>query len=187
MPELNELQRRGMSIQAISELTGWDRKTIRKYMQAAGVVPEYGPRSGQPSKLDALKPYLEERLRAGVRNARVLLARTVRERNCAGGYTILTDWLRPQRSAVRVVAGSDRNSHGIRSPGSDMESEHGRGCGSRGCSARAGSPNIGRQLQDAETGYGRKVAIVRKKSRAADCQCRHNLERIRRLDSRCGS
>ena len=156
-------------------------------MQAAGVVPEYGPRSGQPSKLDALKPYLEERLRAGVRNARVLLARTVRERNCAGGYTILTDWLRPQRSAVRVVAGSDRNSHGIRSPGSDMESEHGRGCGSRGCSARAGSPNIGRQLQDAETGYGRKVAIVRKKSRAADCQCRHNLERIRRLDSRCGS
>src|SRR5437899_10149516 len=89
--ERRELQRQGMSIQAISELTGWDRKTIRKYMQAAGVVPEYGPRSGQPSKLDALKPYLEERLRAGVRNARALL-RELRERNCAGGYTILTDW-----------------------------------------------------------------------------------------------
>ena len=28
--ELRELQRQGMSIQAISELTGWDRKTIRK-------------------------------------------------------------------------------------------------------------------------------------------------------------
>ena len=40
--ELRELQRQGMSIQAISELTGWDRYTIRKYMQAAGVVPEYG-------------------------------------------------------------------------------------------------------------------------------------------------
>ena len=41
--ELKELQRQGMSIQAISELselTGIDRKTIRKYMQAAGVVPE---------------------------------------------------------------------------------------------------------------------------------------------------
>ena len=72
MQELRELQRQGMSIQAISELTGWDRKTIRKYMQAAGVVPEYGPRSVQPSKLDAFKPYLEERLRAGVWNARVL-------------------------------------------------------------------------------------------------------------------
>src|SRR5215831_998004 len=101
--ELKELQRQGMSIQAISKLTGWDRKTIRKYMQAAGVAPEYGPRSPQPSKLDAFKPYLEERLRAGVWNARVLL-RELRERNYAGSYTILTDWLRPQRSAARVVA-----------------------------------------------------------------------------------
>src|SRR3989441_8740723 len=96
--ELKELQRQGMSIQAISELTGWDRKTIRKYMQAAGVVPEYGPRSAPPSKLDGFKPYLEERLRAGVWNARVLL-RELRERNYAGSYTILTDWLRPQRDA----------------------------------------------------------------------------------------
>jgi hypothetical protein len=101
--ELKELQRQGMSIQAISKLTGWDRKTIRKYMQAAGVVPEYGPRSAPPSKLDAFKPYLEQRLRAGVWNARVLL-RELRERNYTGGYTILTDWLRPQRSAARVVA-----------------------------------------------------------------------------------
>src|SRR6266850_2568907 len=92
-----------MSIQAISKLTGWDRKTIRKYVQAAGLAPEYGPRSAPPSKLDAFKPYLEERLRAGVWNARVLL-RELRERNYAGGYTILTDWLRPQRSATRVVA-----------------------------------------------------------------------------------
>jgi len=101
--ELKELQRQGMSIQGISKLTGWDRKTIRKYMQAAGLAPEYGPRSAPPSKLDAFKPYLEQRLRAGVWNARVLL-RELRERNYAGGYTILTDWLRPQRSAARVVA-----------------------------------------------------------------------------------
>ena len=86
--ELKELQRQGMSIQAISKLTGWDRKTIRKYMKAAG-VPEYGPRAAQPSKLDAFKPYLEERLRAGVWNARVLL-RELRERNFTGSYTILT-------------------------------------------------------------------------------------------------
>jgi hypothetical protein len=46
---------------------------------------------------------------------------------------------------------------------------------------------VGRQLQDPQTGYRRKVTIIRKKSCAADCQCRHNLERIRRLDSRCGS
>jgi transposase len=101
--ELKELQRQGMSIQAISELTGWDRKTIRKYVQAAGVVPEYGPRPARPSKLEAFKPYLQERLRAGVWNARVLL-RELRERNFTGSYTILTDWLRPQRNTTRVVA-----------------------------------------------------------------------------------
>ena len=101
--ELKELQRQGMSIQAISKLTGWDRKTIRKYMQAARLAPEYGPRSAPPSKLDAFKPYLEERMRSGVWNARVLL-RELRERNYTGSYTILTDWLRPQRSAARVVA-----------------------------------------------------------------------------------
>ena len=85
------------------ELRRKDRKTIRKYVRAAGVVPEYGPRLAQPSKLDAFKPYLDKRLRAGVWNARVLL-RELRERNYAGGYTILTDWLRPQRSPAGVMA-----------------------------------------------------------------------------------
>jgi hypothetical protein len=47
--------------------------------EGGGVVPEYGPRAAQPSKLDAFKPYLEERLRAGVWNARVLW-RELRER-----------------------------------------------------------------------------------------------------------
>jgi hypothetical protein len=34
--ELKELQRQGMSIQAISKLTGWDRKTIRKSCRRRG-------------------------------------------------------------------------------------------------------------------------------------------------------
>jgi transposase len=65
------------------------------------LAPEYGPRSAPPSKLDAFKPYLELRLRAGVWNTRVL-SRELRERNYAGGYTILTDWLRPQRSTTTL-------------------------------------------------------------------------------------
>src|SRR3989449_4710575 len=94
--EIKELQRQGMSIHAISQLTGWDRKTIRKYLLEPAGVPVYGPRRAQASKLDPFKPYLEERMRAGVWNARVLL-RELRERNYTGGYTILTGWLRPQR------------------------------------------------------------------------------------------
>lgn len=55
------------------------------------------------SKLESFKPYLQERLQAGVWNARVLL-RELRERRYSGGYTILTDWLRPQRESARMVA-----------------------------------------------------------------------------------
>ena len=101
--ELSELQRQGMSIQAISKLTGWDRKTVRKYLLQPNAWPEYGPRQKPTSKLDPFKSYLEERLRAGVWNAQVLL-RELRERNYAGGYTILKDWLHPQRSSARAVA-----------------------------------------------------------------------------------
>ncbi len=42
-------------------------------------------------------------MRAGVWNASVLL-RELRERNYSGGYTILKDWLQPQRRATRTVA-----------------------------------------------------------------------------------
>ena len=101
--EIEELKTQGFSLRAISDLTGYDRKTIRKYLVAPEAAPVYGPRPKQESKLDAFKPYLQERMQAGVWNAQVLL-REIRQRNYVGGYTILTDWLRPQREAARVVA-----------------------------------------------------------------------------------
>jgi transposase len=100
--DLEELKRQGLSIRAISRLTGLDRKTIRRYL-IVPEVPVYGPRTAQPSKLDEFKSYLKERMQAGVWNARVLL-RELRQRGYGGGYTILTDWLRPQRAAAWVVA-----------------------------------------------------------------------------------
>jgi transposase len=54
--DIEELKREGLSIKAISKLTGWDRKTIRKYLIKAEAVPVYGPREPRPSKLDAFKP-----------------------------------------------------------------------------------------------------------------------------------
>jgi transposase len=101
--DLAELKRQGLSIQAISAVTGFDRKTVRKYLRHSGGTPEYAPRPPLPSKLDSFKPYLEERLKAGVWNAVVLL-RELRARGYTGGYTILTDWLRPQRVSAQVVA-----------------------------------------------------------------------------------
>ncbi len=101
--DIEELKRQGLSIRAISVLTGYDRKTIRKYLIQPESAPTYGPRPTAPSKLDAFKPYLDERLKAGVWNAQVLL-RELRARGYPGGYTILKDWLQPQRESARTVA-----------------------------------------------------------------------------------
>ena len=46
--EIEELKRQGLSIRAISRLTGYDRKTIRKYLIQPEAVPEYGPRPAPP-------------------------------------------------------------------------------------------------------------------------------------------
>jgi hypothetical protein len=59
-------------VRAISELTGFDRKTIRRYLDGSGGTPVYGPRPAAASKLDPFKAYLKERMpgrgveRAGV-------------------------------------------------------------------------------------------------------------------------
>jgi transposase len=101
--DIEELKRQGLSIRAISGLTGYDRKTIRKYLIQPESTPVYGPRPVAPSKLDAFKAYLDERLKAGVWNAQVLL-RELRARGYPGGYTILKDWLQPQRESACTVA-----------------------------------------------------------------------------------
>ncbi len=101
--EIRELQRQGVGVRAISRLTGWDRKTIRKYLAGAGGGPVYGPRQARPGKLDPFKGYLNQRLQAGVWNAQVLL-RELRERSYGGGYTTLKAWLQPQRRAARSAA-----------------------------------------------------------------------------------
>ena len=76
--EINQLKREGLSILAISNLTGYDRKTIRKYLRGPEARPVYGPRAAPVSKLAPFEPYLRERLQAGVWNRRrtpVLLRR----------------------------------------------------------------------------------------------------------------
>jgi transposase len=100
---IEELERQGLSICAIAAVTGFDRKTIRRYLANPGAVPKYGPRPKPPSKLEPLKAYVEERLSAGVWNAVVLL-RELRERGYEGGYTILKDYLQPKREAARSIA-----------------------------------------------------------------------------------
>lgn len=102
MYDLQQLQRQGLNISQIAALTGFNRRTIRKYLTEPA-TPRYGPRLPRPTKLDAFHGYLDQRLQQGVWNARVLL-RELEERGYSGSYTRITDYLRPKRREAAVVA-----------------------------------------------------------------------------------
>jgi transposase len=101
--KMEELRRSGLSVTAIAEVTGFDRKTVRKYLLHPELEPRYKPRPGAPSQLDPFTPYIEERLAAGVWNA-VVLTRELRERNYSGGYSTVKEYLQPKREAARTAA-----------------------------------------------------------------------------------
>jgi transposase len=100
--DIRAMHQQGLSITDIAEITGFDRKTVHKWLRQPG-PPRYGPRAPRPSKLDPYKPYIDERLSAGVWNA-IILLRELRERGYTGGYSILKDYLHPKRQAAREVA-----------------------------------------------------------------------------------
>jgi transposase len=50
-----ELKRQGLSIRAISRLTGYDRTTTGEYLSAPGGRPAYRPRIRIRSKLEPFK------------------------------------------------------------------------------------------------------------------------------------
>ena len=99
--EIIDYKRQGFSITDISALTGHSRPTVRKYL-VQQKTPRYGPREPRSTVLDPYKPFLEERLAAGVWNAVVLL-RELKERGYPGGDTAVKDFVRPKRREARTV------------------------------------------------------------------------------------
>lgn len=103
MEEIRQLRRDGLSISEIARLTGRNRRTVRKYLSSSMTRPQYRQQKPRESKLSPYVAYLEARLKQGAWNATVLL-RELREQGYTGGYTILKDWLSPQREAAKTVA-----------------------------------------------------------------------------------
>jgi transposase len=101
--QIAEMRRQGLSVTGIAEMTGFDRKTVRKYLRHPELEPRYGPRSGGPSLLDGYKSYIDQRLSAGVWNAVVLL-RELKEQGYGGGYSTVKEYLQPKREASQVAA-----------------------------------------------------------------------------------
>lgn len=102
MNEIQELKRQGLSISQIAAHTGFNRRTIRKYLENPA-TPRYPRRAPRPTRLDPYRACIEQRLQAGVWNARVLL-RELRAQGYPGGYTTLKDYLQPKRAAAHSVA-----------------------------------------------------------------------------------
>src|SRR4051812_25430902 len=95
-----ELHQQGLSVSAIAERTGHDRKTVRKVIRRGLVVPKYALRVPRPTLIGPYEPYLRERVAAWPELSGVRLLREVRERGYAGGVTQLNDFLRAIRPPV---------------------------------------------------------------------------------------
>jgi len=99
---IDELRRAGCSVSKISEETGYDRKTVRKYLKDRS-VPTYGPRTPRSRILDAYKEEIDKKLKAGVWNA-VVIFHDLRKLGYSGGYTSIKDYVRPRRRESQQVA-----------------------------------------------------------------------------------
>ncbi len=76
---IQQLKNEGLSITAIAERTGLDRKTVRKYLDRGLEAPAYGPRTPRPTCLDDFKDYIAQRLQKYPRLRATRLLREIRE------------------------------------------------------------------------------------------------------------
>jgi transposase len=93
-----------LSISEIARQTGFDRKTVRKYIKLK-TLPEPQKRPGRKSKLDPFKPYILEKLNEGPFTA-ARLYREIKEMGFDGGKTIVKDFIkevRPQQGVPAVL------------------------------------------------------------------------------------
>jgi transposase len=92
-----DLHKEGLSVSAIAERTGLDRKTIRKYIARGVEPPQYGPRQPRPRLIVAYEAYVRERLAAFPELSIPRLLREIRPLGYTGGRTALGDFVREVR------------------------------------------------------------------------------------------
>jgi transposase len=99
---IRELHAQGLNITEISDKTGFDRKTVRKYLNLT-TVPEPRHRAKRESKLDKYKGYIIKKLHEGPFSA-VRLFREIEEMGFIGKCTIVRDFVRKVRPEKGVQA-----------------------------------------------------------------------------------
>ena len=99
---LRDLHSKGLNITEIASQTGFDKKTIRKYL-TMNTLPEPQKHPERKSKLDPFKPYILEKLKEGPYTA-ARLYREIKEMGFDGGKTIVKDFIKEVRPKQEVLA-----------------------------------------------------------------------------------
>src|ERR1700712_4495591 len=92
-----DLHRQGLTVSAIAQRTGLDRKTVRKYIAAGLEPPAYGPRQPRPTKVAPFQAFLRQRVAAYPELTVVRLHREIGELGYRGGQTAVKEFLREVR------------------------------------------------------------------------------------------
>jgi transposase len=99
---IRELFAQGLNIKAISDKTGYDIKTVKKYLDLT-TIPEPKQRAKKESKLDDFEEYIVKKLHEGPFTA-VRLFREIQEKGFTGKCTIVRDFVRKVRPEYGVQA-----------------------------------------------------------------------------------
>ena len=86
---------RGAYYKDIAKELGVHPRTIRRAIARRGAPPGVRP-GAHKSKLDEFKPFVDELLREGVWNAKVILMEC-RQRGYTGSYSVVRDYIHPKR------------------------------------------------------------------------------------------
>ena len=92
-----DLHKQGLSVSAIAQRTGLDRKTVRKYIQRGAVAPRYTARPPKPSVILPFEAFVRQRVAAWPELTGTRLLREIREQGYTGSYTVLKRLLRRVR------------------------------------------------------------------------------------------
>lgn len=87
---IRDLHQKGWSKTAIAKETGFDRKTISKYLKN-GKIPKSSLRKKRGSKLDPFKPYLLQRIQEGTTNCVVVNVKRESTVSPKYGTTVFTN------------------------------------------------------------------------------------------------
>lgn len=99
---IRQYLKQGLSISETSRITGYDRKTVRKYAKSVH-KPIYKKRDKTKSKLDSYKGYLESKISEAPFTA-TRLYREIQEQGYSGRYSIVKRYVRRIRSKFTTKA-----------------------------------------------------------------------------------